>query len=121
MTLAELLAAVAIVAIIAAIAVPSYNEFMERSRRSEARAALSDIAARQERFYQDNKAYASSLADLGVSDATTENGYYGLTIPVATSQTFTLRATAIGGQAGDDECPQLELDWLDRRTPADCW
>lgn len=121
MTLAELLAAVAIIAIIAAVAVPSYTEFIERSRRSEGRAALADAAARQERFYQDNKAYAASLNDLGVTDATTENGYYTLSIPVATSQTFTIRATASGGQAGDSDCPQLEIDWLDRRTPADCW
>ena len=121
MTMAELLAALAIIAIIAAIAVPSYTEFMERSRRSEGRAALADAAARQERFYQDNKGYAASLGDLGVTDASTENGYYALSIPVATSLTFTIRATAAGGQAGDTDCPQLEIDWLDRRTPANCW
>lgn len=121
MTLAEVLAAVAIIAIIAAIALPSYGEFMERARRSEGRAALAEVAARQERFYQDNKVYAASLADLSVADATTEHGYYALSIPVATSLTYTIRATAAGGQSGDTDCPQLEIDWLNRRTPPDCW
>ena len=74
-TLIELLVTIVIAALIAAIAIPSYSDFVERSRRSEARAALGDLADRQEQFFLDNKTYTSSLGDLNVN-ANTENGYY---------------------------------------------
>ena len=55
MTLIEMMIVLAILAVLAAIALPSYEEVMMRARRSEAREALSDFAARQEQFFLDNK------------------------------------------------------------------
>ena len=55
---------VVVVSVLAAIAIPSYDLFVKRSRRSEARAALSDLAAMQEQYFLDNKRYAPTLDDV---------------------------------------------------------
>jgi len=119
-SLIEMLIAAVALAVLAAIAIPSYSNFMERARRSEAREALSDAAARQEQFFMDNKAYANGLAVINVN-ATTENGYYSITMPASTALSYTLRATAAGGQAGDTDCATMDLTNLRVKSPAGCW
>jgi len=119
-TLVELIVAVAIIAILASIALPSYEETLQRSRRSEAREALSDFAARQEQFYLDNKTYSTTISALGRS-ATTENGYYVISIPSANALTYTLRATAQAPQNKDTECAAIDVTSRGNRSPADCW
>lgn len=119
-TLLELMIVLAILAVIAAIAIPSYEEVMQRSRRSEAREALSDFAARQEQFFFNNKVYASTAGALG-RNATTENGYYVITIPATTATSYTLTATAQGSQNQDTDCAAMNLTSTGSRTPVDCW
>ncbi len=118
-TLIEIVVVVAIAAILAMIALPSYEEAIMRSRRSEAREALSDFAARQEQFFTDNKRYATTIAALG-RPATTENGHYNISVSAATLS-YTLVATPQGPQADDSDCATLTLTWLGGRTPTDCW
>ena len=89
-------------------------------RRSEAREALSDFAARQEQFFLDNRTYATAVAALGRS-ATTENGYYVISIPTANALTYTLRATAQAAQNKDTDCATIEFTSRGNKTPADCW
>lgn len=119
-TLIELLLVVVIVAILVSIAVPSYEALTQRTRRSEAREALSDFAARQEQFFLDNKSYAASLADLG-RGAATENGFYQISIPAQTATSYTLRATAQAPQDEDTACAVMELTSTGNRTPDGCW
>ena len=119
-TLVELLIAVAIVTILAAIALPSYEQTLQRARRSEAREALSDFAARQEQYFLDNKAYSTTVAALGRS-AATENGYFVISIPAANALTYTLRATAQAPQNKDTDCATMEFTSRGNKTPADCW
>ena len=57
-TLIELMVTVAIVAILSAIAYPAYTEYILKSRRTDAKNALLDLAARQERFYSLNNKYS---------------------------------------------------------------
>lgn len=119
-TLVELIVAVAIIAILASIALPSYEDSLQRSRRSEAREALSDFAARQEQFFLDNKTYSTTIATLG-RGATTENGYYVISIPAANALTYTLRATAQAPQNKDTDCTAMDVTSRGNRTPSDCW
>lgn len=85
-TLIELMITVAIVAILAAIAYPSFQNSIRKSRRTEAKTALENVAAEQERYYYRNNAYTRDLTQLGYSGAAgtgqkvTENGYYRIQV-----------------------------------------
>ncbi|MGH8597076.1 MAG: type IV pilin protein, partial [Gammaproteobacteria bacterium] len=96
-------------------AYPSYQEYVRRAHRSEAKALLSDIAARMERYYFDNNSYSTDLTDLGFASATPESaeGHYaaaaaaGASGDIATS--YTLTATLIG-TLDDPKCGDLSID-----------
>ena len=132
-TLIELVVVVAIVALLATIALPSYRQFLLRSHRVEAKAALLNVAAAQEKFYLQNNTYTTELADappdgLGLA-ATTENGYYTIAIGAADADSFTATATAAGGQADDTHCANFTIDETGLKTATDssnaavtdCW
>lgn len=119
-TLLELMVALVVIALLASIALPTYETFVQRTRRSEAREALADIAARQEQFYLDNKTYATSLGDLG-RETTTANGYYAVSIPSASVTAYTLQAVAKGTQTKDTTCSTLTVTSLNVKTPEECW
>ena len=127
-TLIELVVVVAIVALLATIAIPSYRQFVMRSHRAEAKSALLNLAAAQEKFYLQNNTYTAALDDappdgLGLL-ATTENGHYTIAIDDdADAETFTATATAAGGQADDTHCATFTIDQAGARTAtsADCW
>ena len=119
-TLLELMIVLVVLSILATIALPSYEESVRRARRTEAREALSDFAARQEQFFLDNISYTSSPAALG-RGATTENGYYIVSVPTATAIAYTLRATAQGSQGKDTACSVMNITSTGARTPNACW
>ncbi len=115
----------AVIGLSIAIAYPAYTEFIERSRRSEATEALQNMATLQGQFYNDNKEYSNDPGALGMP-ATTENGYYQLSIAVGapvdgTIQSYTLSASAQGLQSGDTECATIQLDSSGNKTPGECW
>ena len=62
-TLIELLVVGTIVAVLLSIALPSYSDYVQRSKIVEAVSNLSDMRARLEQFYLDNRAYPSAPAD----------------------------------------------------------
>lgn len=112
-TLIEMMIVVAIIAVVAAIAYPNYNDYMMKSRRSDAKALLSGMAARQEQYFLDNKTYTATLGNLGYStngdgSVTSEKRYYTVAA-AATAVTYTLTATPQGVQASD-KCTTLTLD-----------
>lgn len=126
-TLIELMITVVIVAILAAIAFPSYQRYVLRSHRVEAQALLSEAAARQERYYSQNNAYASSAAALNMTSNVNALQYYSLAISNITATTYTLTAIAKGAQARDGQCLTLSLDQAGTRsntgtgTGTTCW
>lgn len=58
-TLIEVMITVAIVAILATIALPSYRDYILRGQLADAPTALATVAAEMERYYQNNRTYAS--------------------------------------------------------------
>ncbi|MEO0971670.1 MAG: type IV pilin protein [Pseudomonadota bacterium] len=131
-TLTELLIVVAIIAIVAAFALPNYTRQMQRTRRADALDAVLQIAAEQEKRYIDSNTYASDVADLGFTPATSANGYYTLETAVTDGGAgFTVTATAAsdGPQTRDTPCQVFTYDHTGRRGASDgtddttdeCW
>lgn len=108
-TLVELMIVIAIIGIISAIAFPSYQSYMNKSRRSDAKVALSKMADRQERYYLQNNTYTTAVNDVG--GAATIEGYYTLSINAADVNGFQLTATVVPGgqQANDTDCLLMYL------------
>ena len=125
-TLIELMITVAILAIVAAVAIPSYTSYVERGKRAEARTALLDIAARQERYYSNNRQYADQLSKLRMSGTKSENGNYTLSVALGGSNNQDFDATATPSGWTDDECGDLSIDETGAKTQslgdrALCW
>jgi type IV pilus assembly protein PilE len=126
-TLIELVVVMAIVGVLASIAIPSYRQYLLRSHRAEAKSALLNLAAAQEKFYLQNNTYTDELttappAGLGLP-ATTVNGHFTVAITAFDDESFTATATAAGGQAQDSHCASFTINQAGTRsaTSADCW
>jgi type IV pilus assembly protein PilE len=131
-TLIELMITLVIVAILAGIAVPSYRNYVLRSHRIEATAALLKVAAAQEKFYLQNNTYTDNVGDvagLGFStdddtdEFVTENGWYTITVTAADNEGFTLTADALGDQVNDTDCTSFTLESSGKKTASTnkCW
>lgn len=102
-TLVELMIAVAILAIIAAVALPLYNQYSERTYRSEAQADLLNCSQGMERFAAREFTYEGAvLADI-CDPRSAEQNRYSFALEDLTADTFTLRATPEGVMAGDGD------------------
>jgi type IV pilus assembly protein PilE len=135
-TLIELMVTVAIVSVLATIAVTSYSSQVLKSRRTEAKSALLDLAGREERLFSTTNAYSSDASFLGYATASTPmtninfgNRYYQLTatVPALNPTTYTLTANPVGSQANDTTCGSLVVNQLGVQTVtgtgtvAACW
>lgn len=136
-TLIELMVTVAIVGILATIAVETYSREVQKSRRTDARTALLDLAGREEKFFSVSNTYSLNASDLGYPAFTTPvgNGYYTVSIAVpdgsqnTTAPTYLITATPVPGglQANDTACTSLTVNQLGQQgaTPAAnaalCW
>jgi len=132
-TLVELMVVVLVITILAVIAVPSYLSQTLKSRRSEAKSILMDLAARQERYMATNGTYSSNATDMGYTGTWPQNvgnNYYSISLPAssfnpavaatsttaATPATFKFTATAIGGQLKDTQCKTFSIDQTGSQT-----
>jgi type IV pilus assembly protein PilE len=128
-TLIELIVVMIVVGVLAAIAIPSYRQYVLRTHRVEAKTALLNLLANQEKFYLQNNTYADDAAltdappaGLGLSD-TTENGWYGVAITAGDATGFSATATAAGAQTPDTHCTTFTIDQagVKTATSTDCW
>lgn len=135
-TLVELMVVIMIVAILASIAIPGYTSQIRKSRRTEARNALLDAAAREERFYATNNYYSIATSDLGYGagpwPVNVGSNYYSLSATCTGGgktpcTDYTLTATAINSQAKDTACTTLTLTSVGSQSStggaaaATCW
>jgi len=124
MTLVELMVVLLIVAVLASIALPSYRQYVLRSHRVEAKTALLNLAAAQEKYYLTNNTYADDIDLLGLSGVT-ENGWYDIEITDGDTVGFsaTATATAKDQQDTDTRCASFTIDstGLKTATSTDCW
>lgn len=131
-TLLELMAVVLVIGVLGVIAIPSYRQYSMRAQRVDAKTALLQLAANQERFYLQNRTYGGTadLPALGFPTGKSEKGAYTLTIPVANATTFTATATPAGGGAfdmqADAECATFTINAQGIRTATPdthqrCW
>jgi type IV pilus assembly protein PilE len=122
-TLAELLVTMVILGILAGIAIPAYTTQVRKSRRTDAKTALLDIAGREERLLSTTNAYSSTPSDIGYAGTfplTVGDGYYTVTITGPPS-TFTLQATPVAGkgQDKDSSCASFSVDQTGKQTAVD--
>ena len=142
-TLVELMVTVAILSILATIAVTSYSSQVLKSRRTEAKSALLDLAGREEKLFSTANAYSNLEASLGYAAAGSTvvmtnmpfgNNYYTLTAQVPDPgqaalipSTYLLTATPTGSQANDTQCGSFSVNQLGQQnitgttTAASCW
>ncbi len=131
-TLIELMITVAVVSILATIAAVSYSTQVQKSRRTDARSALLDLAGREEKLFSTTNAYGDTPAVLGYGAGTfpikVGSGYYNVTVTVPNPPvTYLITATAIGTQANDSACLTLSVNQLGQQTStgtgtaAACW
>jgi len=125
-TLVEVMITVAIVGILAAVALPSYRDHIRTSRRSEAQSYLMSVAARQQQFLIDSRAYATTLATIGIAIPTNVNAAYDLTLVTVAGPppTFVLAATPKPGtDQVEEKCGPLTINQTGAKTASltSCW
>jgi type IV pilus assembly protein PilE len=134
---------VVIATILISVAVPAYTNQIRKSRRTEAKTAVLDLAARQERLFSTTNAYGSTPAALGYSGSAfpvnVGSGYYQINVCVPSSAppcsavastvpTFQVVVTPVtgSGQDKDTQCASFTVDQTGRQSAAPdtagtCW
>lgn len=114
-TLIELMIVVVVIAILASVAWPSYQEYIKRSRRSDAQSLMLSISSKEQQFMLDRRAFTdlTGTGGLGMSaqgwdctansNKTCANAFYNVTVTLDAGPppTFAVVGTPIGVQVGD--------------------
>lgn len=112
-SLIELMIVVAIIGIIAAVAYPSYQSVIKDGYRGSGQSDLMALAAAMERHHSGTFSYEGAATSGGNTGSPAifssyspasepaENKRYNLTIESADAVSFEIKATPVGGQAGD--------------------
>ena len=103
---------------------PNYQDSVRKSRRADGRAALTEMASKQEQYFAQNNAYTTNVSadgvGLGMGSTTSNKGYYNLTAAAGScgdiSRCYLLTATATGPQLDDTPCRSLTIDNVGRKA-----
>lgn len=128
-TLIEILVVVSIAAVLVAVAYPSYTQYLLKSHRADAMAALSLDQTILERCYSLEFSYKGDCPELSEFPHHSAQGYYEITLSMLTSATFQLTATATASQAADKVCSTFTIDQANHKLAMnssgvpepDCW
>jgi type IV pilus assembly protein PilE len=137
-TLVELMITLVVASILVSVAIPAYTLQMRKSRRTEAKNAIMDLAAREERIFSTTNSYSQTAADLGYPalpwPQNVANQYYAVTVqapdpaqaPLQESFLITANPVAGGPQASDADCTSFAVNQLGQQTATGnlgnaCW
>ncbi len=120
-TLMELMVTVAIIGIISLIAMPSYQEYVQKSRRSEAHAGLAKMQLQQEAHRMVNNSFTSSFGSGSNDVHQPTSDYYTFSMSGASASAYTLTATAKSSQTADSSCTPMTINQAGTKSPASCW
>ena len=126
-TLLELMIVVLVLSLIVTVAIPNYREFAARAKRTEAKAALLQIATNQERHYLQNNVYTDDLRLLGFAEnpQVSDSGSYLIAITSPENpNNFTAVATYRNADAEAGKCLTFQIDGRGVKSSApdnDCW
>jgi type IV pilus assembly protein PilE len=130
-TLIELMIAIAVVAILAAVALPSYNEYVMRTHRANARAALLQAAQWMERAATARGRYPLTAA-IPAGVLVVEGGRYNMAAASNDGLAYSLTATPGPAQVRD-RCGTYQINEAGTRLqlptaevpaplgPLECW
>lgn len=138
-TLIELMITVVIIGILASIAYPAFQQQVLKTRRSDAKSALTELANRQEKYFSQCLVYTNDLtsafpvnfnscagAGLGAATSSNDNLYsLSATLVAGPPSSYVLTATAVTSksQNNDTGCTVLTLSSTGAKTPTTggCW
>lgn len=128
-TFVELAVVLAISIILTMVIFTDLRHYSIKTRRSDAKIALFDLASRLERYHTQNNTYVgATLSGLGLQSNQTPNGEYTISIQSQTSGTFLIIAAPQGAQAtADTECATFQLNQYNQRSITgtgnvdECW
>jgi type IV pilus assembly protein PilE len=131
-TLIELMITVAIIGVLAAVAYPSYTSHVVKARRSAMESFMLNVANKQEQYVLNSRAYADTLAKLGLTVPTDVSSYYNVTLAAdnaAAPPTYLVTAAPKGAQLSNDtKCGTLTLNNAGTKTEGgtatsvtECW
>jgi len=134
-TLIELMIAVAVAGILVAIAIPTYSSQIRKSRRTEAKTALLDLAGREERYFNTsnntytnlavNLAYAAAGSTTTITNFSVGSGYYQVTVTVTAAAgivpaSYSIKATPLTtDQQQDTACQSFTVDSTGKQSSVD--
>lgn len=117
-SLIELMIAITVAGILFAIALPAYQNYVLVSHRADAVETLFSLSQQLERQFTQTNSYA------GLELATTSSrGFYTISADVSATS-YTLTATATGGQSADTACAIFTLNQQGEKGGTDaqeCW
>ena len=102
-TLIDVMATLAVIVILAALTLPSLGQYVVKSKRAQAQAALLQLMQQQERYYSQNNSYVAFSSSSTDVPATLFKWWSGHT---AAASAYELRALACADEAIID-CVQL--------------
>jgi type IV pilus assembly protein PilE len=94
-TLIELMITVAVIAVLAAIALPAYNDYITRSKLTEAHSHLADLRVKLEQRFQDARSYANCAT---IVAATTDVKYFTFSCAAVADPVNMYTIQAVGQQ-----------------------
>src|ERR1700743_1501413 len=99
----------------------NYSSQIQKSRRTDARSAVLDLAGREEKLFSTTNAYTDQAGQLGYAawGSPIGGGYYSVSVAIGNPPiTYTVTAPPIAGglQASDAECTTLSVDQTGNQT-----
>jgi type IV pilus assembly protein PilE len=125
MSLIELMVVVVLIGILTTMAMPSYRNYMLKAKRVDAKAALLQLAAAQEKHYLQNNTYTTDMGALRQSPISNYE-HFDITVTQADALSFTAEATPRDAQAQDVACTLFSINEMGQKTasgsrPDECW